>query len=940
MIDSFRFSAVVSGLLLSMLALASWGAEICVAEEIRFNEQVRPILAEFCLHCHGTDPETREADLRLDIKPEDGDHIIVPGKPEESELFLRIVTDDEDSKMPPAVSGKTLSAKQIAILRAWIQQGGKYEGHWSFEPIRKPELPAARKQAKTEIDRFILEKLQKNNLALSPPVSREKLIRRATFDLIGLPPTWEQVQAFVNDPSENAFEKVVDRLLASPQYGPRWGRHWLDIARYADTHGGSAIGFVRFPFSYTYRDYVIRSFNEDKPYNQFIKEQLAADQLGLSENDPALAGLGFLTVGMQFRNPHDKIDDQIDVITRGLMGLTVACARCHDHKFDAISTRDYYCLYATLASSHTPEMFPLIGKPADTPAYRKYQKELKNRQETHDDMARDQTAVMRSRLKMQVGAYLKELAKGTPEQDLSTTFLSYRTDEVRPLVLEFWRKYLAGLSEEDPVFGPWKKLSQLDKKDFQNQCAALMEKLTKENGDPAKWPAMHTLNTTTPKWNPRVLEAITKKKPKSLMEVADAYGDLFAQVHQEWLKSLIATSLEAVEGATVIPDEDVRHLNVNSAINRQLRKHLYKPGTPTEMKEEIAVTLLNRPIHDKVRGLKGAIDNLHLVSPGSPPRAMTLQEEKQPKQFHIFRRGNPIDRADPVQAKFLTALSGGKETTFPAGKRRLALAEAIVDPSNPLTTRVIVNWIWQHHFGRGLVRTPDDFGTRGDPPTHPKLLDYLAVTFQEDGWSMKKMHKRIMLSAVYQQGSIENREARLIDPDNRLLWRMPRRKLDLEAMRDSMLAVSGELNPGIGGRPFDLYAKKTIPRRTVYGFINRDIVSSLASTFDAADSSTCTAKRPETNVPQQTLFALNSDFIQDRAIALTSMKGFVSAPNDRERVQFLYRRIFSRSPQPEEIELAINYIESQKKQEKESKTTPWQRLAHALLASNEFVFVD
>ncbi len=934
MLKLIRVSTIFSGIFFFLIACAT---EYSFAAEVRFNEQVRPILAEFCLHCHGADPETREADLRLDIEPVAHTQIIVSGKPQESELYLRVVSDDDDLKMPPPDSGKSLNTKQIAVLRQWIQQGGTYEKHWSFESLRKPEIPAADPSAKTEIDRFILKKLQEKNLALSPAVTREQLIRRATFDLIGLPPSWEQVQEFVNDRSENAFEKVVDRLLASPQYGPRWGRHWLDIARYADTHGGSAIGFVRFPFSYTYRDYVIRSFNEDKPYDQFIREQLAADQMGLAENDPALAGLGFLTVGMQYRNPHDKIDDQIDVITRGLLGLTVACARCHDHKFDTISTRDYYSLYATLASSRTPEMFPVLGKPEETPRYRDYKKELKRRQETHDDMARDQTAVMRSRLKMQVGAYLKELAKGTPEQDLSTTFLSYRTDEVRPLVLELWRKYLAELSEEDPVFGPWKKLSQLEKKDFDKECVRLIESMKKENGDPAKWPAMHTLNTTTPRWNPRVLDAIAKKKPKSLLDVAQAYGDLFAQVHQQWLKSLIATSLEAVEGGTVIPDEDVKHLEVNSAINRQLRKHLYKPGTPTEMKEEIAVTLLNRPIRDKVRGLKGAIDNLHLVSPGSPPRAMTLREEKETKQFYVFRRGNPIDRAEPVQAKFLKALSEGKETAFTAGKRRLELANAIVDRTNPLTTRVIVNWIWQHHFGRGLVRTPDDFGTRGEPPTHSELLDYLAVTFQEDGWSMKKMHRRIMLSAVYQQGAIENSAARKVDPDNKLLWRMPRRKLDLESMRDAMLAVSGELNLGIGGRPFDLYAKKTIPRRTVYGFINRDIVSSLASTFDAADASTCTAIRPETNVPQQTLFALNSDFIQDRAVALTRMKGFVSAKNDTERVRFLYRRLFSRLPRAEENELAIDYIRSQNQK---SETTPWQRLAHALLASNEFVFVD
>ncbi len=912
-------------------------ARTSLAADVRFNEQIRPLLAENCLHCHGPDAENREADLRLDIRQVAEDHVIVPEKPEESELFIRITSEDADLVMPPPETGKSLNTKQIALVRQWIEQGARYEEHWSFESIVKPELPPLNELSKNGIDQFILEALQKRKMTLSPTVNRQQLIRRATFDLIGLPPTWDEVEAFVNDESEQAFEKVVDRLLDSPQYGPRWGRHWLDIARYADTHGGTAIGFVKFPFSYTYRDYVIQAFNSDTPYNRFVTEQIAADQMELDENDPALAGLGFLSVGMQYRNPHDVIDDQIDVVTRGLLGLTVACARCHDHKYDAIPTKDYYSLYATLASSHSPELLPLIGEPAETAPYRKYQQELLHRQETRDQMARDQSAVMRSRLKMQVGAYLKKLAQGTPEQDLSSTFLSYRTDDVRPLVLERWRKYLAELNENDPVFGPWIKLSQLDTKDFSNQCAELIQALVKENGDPKKQPAMHTLSATPPLWNPRVLGAILERKPQSLVDVADAYGKLFADVHQQWLQSLITTSLEAASGAEVIPDEDPRHLEVNSPINRQLRKHLYTSGTPTAMTTDIAVTLLNRPIRDKVRGLKGAIQNLHLTSPGSPPRAMAVQEDEHANEFYVFRRGNSIDRGVPVQARFLSALPGMKTSPFPIGKRRLGLAKAIVDPSNPLTRRVIVNWAWQHHFGRGLVRTPDDFGTRGEPPTHSQLLDYLASTFGEDGWSLKKLHRRIMLSAVYRQAAIEDANSRKLDPDNELLWRMPRRKLDLEAMRDSMLAVSGELNSAIGGKPFDLSSSPAIPRRTAYGFVNRDIVSSLASTFDAANSSSCTAQRPETNVPQQTLFALNSEFIQDRAAALTSLDEFTSEKTDSDRIQFLYRRTFSRTAEPQEVEIAISYVTSQNQK---SKTTPWQRLAHALLAANEFVFVD
>ncbi len=908
-----------------------------LASEVRFNEDIRPILTEHCLHCHGPDKGNREADLRLDIAQSEKNDVIVPSKPDKSELFLRITSKDVDLIMPPPDTGKSLNAKQITLIRQWIKDGGGYDSHWAFEPVTKPELPPDNKLAKNEIDRFIVAALQSKKMSLSPAISRQKLIRRATFDLTGLPPTWKDVEAFVTDKSPSAFAKVLDRLLDSPQYGERWGRHWLDIARYADTYGGSAIGFKKFPFSYTYRDYVIRAFNSDLPYNQFIMEQLAADQLELDENDPALAGLGFLTVGMQYRNRHDVIDDQIDVVTRGLLGLTVACARCHDHKYDAIPTKDYYSLYATLASSHSPELLPIIGKPDKNPSYKKYQKELSHRQEIHNDMARDQNAVMRSRLRMQVGLYLKELAKGTPEQDLSSAFISYRTDDVRPLVLDRWRKYLSNLSEKDPVFGPWIQLSHFKKEEFAKRSIELIQSLVKKNGDLTKLPAMQSFDTNAPRWNPRVLEVILKKKPKSLIDVAAPYGKLFADVHQQWLRLLMETSLEARSSADIIPDEDLRHLEINSPINRQLRKHLYAPKTPTAISEKIAKTLLNRTVHDKVAARKGAIHKLHLNSPGSPPRGMALQENEQENGFHVFLRGNPMSRGEPVQAHFLTALSNSNLQPFTVGKRRLGLAKSIVDPANPVTRRVIVNWVWQHHFGRGIVRTPDNFGTRGDPPTHPQLLDYLAAIFQEDDWSLKKLHRRIMLTAVYQQAATENAESRVKDPDNKLLWRMPRRKLDLEAMRDSMLAVSGELSKSIGGKPFEFLSKPVIPRRSIYAFVNRDIISSLASTFDVANPTSCTVKRPETNVPQQTLFALNSDFIQDRAVALASLKEIASAKNDSERVRLLYQRAFSRYPEPQEVEIAIRYIQSQNKN---SKTNPWHRLAHVLLAANEFVFVD
>ena len=928
-----RMRVILSCIVIGMSGLISG---VSSGDDVRFNDHIRPLLAEYCLECHGPDSESRAGDLRLDVEQDAKKLAIVEGNPGKSSLFERIASTDPESRMPPTGSGKSLSPQQIDLLKRWILEGAPYQGHWAFEAIEKPAVPETADSASTEIDRFVVRALESKGLNLSPRIGRERLIRRATFDLIGLPPTWEEVAAFVADESPHAYASLIDRLLKSPRYGERWGRHWLDIARYADTHGGSAIGYTKFPFSYTYRDYVIAAFNDDLPYDQFITQQIAADQLGLDEGDSALAGLGFLTVGMQHRSRHDLIDDQIDVVTRGLMGLTVACARCHDHKFDPIPTADYYGLYATLASSRSPDVLPVIGDAADSEAFQNYSASLAQRQVVYENMSRDQSSVMRGRLRMQVGMYLRELAKGTPEQDLSAAFLSYRTDDVRPIVLNRWRDYMAAMPASDPVFGPWVQLANLDAKNFQNELSIKLTEWRTANGDAAKFADVQKFSVAAPRWNPRVLDALEKHAPTSMLDVASVYGELFATVHREWLTGLLDAANEAADGAALITDQDARHAAINSSINSQLRRHLYQPGTPTAMPDELATTMLNRTVRDGLNGKKRAIHNLHLSSPGSPPRAMVLEEQSEPDEYHILRRGNPIDRGETVQASFLTALSNGPKQTFPNGRRRLSLAEKIVATDNPLSRRVVVNWIWQHHFGKGLVRTPDDFGTRGEPPTHPQLLDYLAETFLSDGWSIKKLHRRIMLSETYQQAAIESSSSREIDPDNRLLWRMPRRRLDMESMRDAMLAVSGELNVSVvGGRPFNFMSNPVVPRRSVYGFVNRDILSSLATTFDRADPSSCTAKRPDTSVPQQTLFALNSEFIQQRAAALAKLSLVEKAP--AMRVRWIMRRAYGRDAAPQEIEAALAYIDSQAS---EPKHDPWQLFAHVLLASNEFIFLD
>lgn len=929
-----------------MCAVSSCSAGSAEGADIDFNRDILPILSEHCFACHGPDTQKREADLRLDEASGatrdlgEGKAAIVPEKPEHSLLVTRVETSGADDLMPPPDTGKSLTPSQKDALRQWIAEGAEYEAHWAFRPIEDPQPPATKSPGElSDVHRFLLARLEEKGLAFSEAASRTQLIRRATFDLTGLPPEWDDVKAFVDDPRPDteAFADVIDRLLASPAYGERWGRHWLDLARYADTHGASAIGFTRFPFSYTYRDYVIAAFNEDLPYDRFVLQQIAADQLKLEENDPALAALGFLTIGRQYRNVHDRLDDQIDVISRGLLGLTVACARCHDHKFDPIPTTDYYALHAALSPSRPPSELPLVGDPEIDAAY---ENELERRSRLRNDIVREQGDVMRGRLRMQVGLYLTELAKGTPEQDTSTTFLSYRTEDLRPVILERWRKYLAARNEADPVFGPWKRLEKLSKaENFAAQCQSLIETLRKDNGDPKDFAAEHLLATKAPRWNPRVLDALAEAKPASFVAVAQVYGQVFAEANRRWLTSLLDASLEAAPNGTLVPDQDARHAVVNSAIERQLRHHLYDPESPTSLDfhdDPRDLLMLNRGVRDPVRGTLNSIRALDLTGT-APPRSMILREEETPDASFVFLRGNPIARGDRVEPHFLSAVAGENAPAFSDGERRLDLARAIVDPKNPLTRRVIVNWIWQHHFGAGLVRTPDDFGTRGDPPTHPELLDFLAARFLEDGWSMKKLHRRLMLTNAYRQASKEIPVAREIDPDNQLFWRMPVQRLELEAMRDALLTVSGELTADSprGGKPFEEKANQVVARRSVYAFLNRDVISPMVATFDGADPSACTVARPETTVPQQTLFALNSDFIQDRADRLAKLPEIRDAGSDEERVVRLFQKTLSRLPADEEIATALQFVD-----QAPDRDAGWMGFAHALLASNEFHFVD
>lgn len=930
-------------------------AESSAADKERFfEERVRPVLANHCFECHGA--KKQQAGLRLDtrallIKGGDSGKVVVPGDVEASRLIDVIRYDPLDIQMPPE---EKLSDKHIEALITWVKIGAPWpessqpsntaaEGagpidfaqarasHWAYRPVKRPPLPEV-KQAKVvqaPIDYFVLAKLEEQGLSLSPAADRRALIRRVTFDLTGLPPTFEEVESFVNDPSPDAFTRVVDRLLASPHYGERWARHWLDVARYADTKGYVFTEEPRYPYSYTYRDYVIRSLNDDLPYNQFLLEQLAADQLENGDTR-SLAALGFLTVGRRFRNSApDIIDDRIDVVTRGLMGLTVSCARCHDHKYDPIPTEDYYSLYGVFASSYEPELPPLIAEPEPTKAYLAYKKELDKRQAALDEYLAAKHRELLEELRSSVTDYLLQVVK-TSGHGNADYGLSFSKGEPRPQVVSRWTSSIKKKSPPyENVFSLWHALAALPQEQFAAKAPEVIGQFADKSVKEAK-----------PGGNPLVTAALHAEPPKTMFDVARVYGDLLDQVEKKWQTQLQeAASTSGKSGGT--PPE-----RLDDPAAEELRQVLYAEDSPAALSLDESQRLFDRAARNKARQLEKKISSWRVTSPDAPPRAMVLFDRENPVTPRVFIRGNSRRRGDPVERRFPQLLSDGGSGVFQKGSGRLELAQAIVDPQNPLTARVIVNRVWMHYFGEGLVRTPSDFGVRSEPPTHPQLLDYLAARFMDEGWSLKKLHRWILLSATYQQASDLRPEGQQLDPENRFLWRMPRRRLEFEAMRDALLAVSGALDPQIGGRPVELQKQPFTGRRTIYGLVDRNNLPNLFRTFDFPSPDSSSPQRPETTVPQQALFAMNSPFVVEQARRLAADPNVGSAESTSAGVRTLYRRVLSRDPSPDELSLAVEYIDSANQQSPAKSTksrdtlSPWEQFAQILLLTNEFLYLD
>jgi hypothetical protein len=966
---------------------------------------VRPLLVGRCQKCHGASKAS--GGLRLDSREAilgggDSGPAAVPGRPDES-LVVHAVEHRDDLRMPP--KGR-LAPAEIAALRGWIERGmpwpaddvGKTGGRqkaegpaaegrewWSFQPLREPAPPAVEDGAwpRSEIDRFLLARLEERGLAPAPAADRRTLIRRASYDLTGLPPTPEEVEAFVADEGPDAYERLVDRLLASPAYGERWGRHWLDLVRYADTAGENTDHPT--PHAWRYRNWVIDAFNRDMPYDRSVREQVAGDLLADGTPEGHAEGVvatGFLAIARRFGHDIDKDmhltrEDVIDTMGRTFLGLSIACARCHDHKYDPITTRDYYALYGILQSTR----FPFPGcEPKPQP---------RDLVPTTTPEAWERAVGPHREALAALDAELGQVAERVAAESLGLP----RAGESGLDVLADGAIADGGANEFGGAAG-----TALDV-----QVGQLIRLSVSPQGS-------HGADTT------RVgLEIVEVDGPGRWSLEADAIDDLLAgNPHADRLgRRDVWWFLDGRPGRGLLP-EPVRDLSGQAGL------HVWRDGdtpsvfvnsreTPVAVWTElpprsafvhpasdgaVAIAWLS-PIRGRVR-VSGRVADAH---PGGPDgvawalehltgdhrqalrrladlgaqradlaRRRAELEARAPRpelayavaegaeaDAPIHLRGDP-QKPGPVVPRRWLAVLGGQAVEPGHGSGRRELAGWLTASSNPLTPRVMVNRIWQHHFGRGLVRTPSDFGTRGLPPTHPELLDWLASRFVRDGWSVKAMHRRIMLSAAYRQSSAAGDDALAIDPDNQLCGRFDRRRLDAEEIRDSLLAVGGSLDRTPGGPhpfppentwaftqhdPFSTFYDDD--RRSVYLITLRNRRHSFLGLFDGADPNATTPDRQVTTVPTQSLFFLNDPFFHRQAERLADR--VLEQADGPARLEALYRLACQRAPGPSDRATAEAFLARYSAElagvpAGERPRAAWAALARAVLASNEFLYLD
>ncbi|MFT3882430.1 MAG: DUF1549 and DUF1553 domain-containing protein [Gemmatales bacterium] len=687
--------------------------------------------------------------------------------------------------------------------------------------------------------------------------------------------------------------------------GERWARHWLDVARYADNKGYVFFEDKNYPWAFTYRDYVIDAFNRDLPYDRFLQEQLAADQLKLGDTK-SLAALGFLTVGGHFmNNTHDIIDDRIDVVSRGLMGLTVTCARCHDHKFDPISQGDYYSLYGVFRSSTEPLVPPIWGQAPTTNSYEKFAKDLADREKKLLDFVTARHQELVSDARKRVTEYLQAVYASRNQPPVDDFMLIADKGDLNPTMINRWRVYLNDAGKRgDLLWKPWYIFASIPEEKFALRSEEVIQSIQSEKG----------LN--------QLIKQAFVSPPADMKEVAKRYGQLLGEIERRWRLTLIRTVLSRKPLPPRLDDPDAE----------QLRAVLYGPQSPADAPLALDWGFLSlfpdRATQDEYKKL---IKEVEVHSAKGPARAMVLNDAARAYEPQVFLRGQPNRLGEHVPRQFLAVVNPYRQP-FTNGSGRLELAQEVTSKKNPLTARVIANRVWMHHFGTGLVATPSDFGLRGSAPTHLELLDYLAADLMEHGWSLKRLHRQIMMSAVYQQQSLDRADALARDSENRLLWKMNRRRLEFEALHDSILCVSGQLDGTMGGPAVPLFTGKN--RRAIYRYVDRLDFPSLLTTFDVPNPANSTPQRNLTTVAPQALFLMNGPMVREAAKRIGAMKDIQQWTAIPEKLQAVYRLLFQRQPIEREVMLALRYLGEKPSQDR------WIDFIHGLMMTNEFAFVD
>jgi mono/diheme cytochrome c family protein len=913
-----------------------------------FESRIRPVLAQQCFACH---TNTRSGGLRLDSARDllaggKSGPAVVPGDPEHS-LLMAALRHTGPVRMPKGAT--RLTDDVLADFSAWIKDGAYWPAEktvakqytdaekkiWSIQPLRSPAVPAVRDTAwpLTNIDRFVLARLEREGLKPSRTADRRTLLRRVTYDVTGVMPTLEQVQAFERDTSPKAWETVVDRLLASPQYGERWARHWMDVVRYGEDDynvGAKPDRAERYPFAYLYRDWLIRALNDDIPYDLFVKAQLAADLLDGKLRDRHLPALGMNGNGIWIfhANPApveraDEWHDKVDVTTKAFLGLTVGCARCHDHKYDAIYARDYYSMASIFASSRF-KAYPQV--PTSVVAdYEKQAKVLKKKKTELEAFVENAASLYADALLAQAEDYMLA-ARKVATQKKATVATMAEEAKLDPEILERWARFLKKKEDYYPDLGPWQ---------------AMMARGGGTDEEARKLAGEFRLKVLDISERKRRLEKENEFVLAQVKGTSAGYGE---------------DDDKPKEPFDPLPNGKKRFLNRNQidlkGLSREdqllwrdvFRDELPDGGLDTEILGDklppgllrLSGGALDRRLTADLRAhVDRAKADIEAFEKGMPPRypaVFGIEEADAPSDLKVFVRGNPYTFGEDAPRGFPSIFTEGRPKAFSKGSGRLELAEEIL--RQPLTARVIVNRLWTWHMGRGIVDTPSNFGIVGERPTNPELLDYLATTFIADGMSWKKLHKDILMSRTYQLAATPDAGSTAKDPENRLYSRANRRRLDAEGVWDTLLQASGALDTaGLGGPSQNLDEKMN--RRGVYASVSRMYPGDLQAMFDLPTATISAEKRYTTNVPQQRLFFLNSPVVRRQAETLAEQ--LRAAGDEPAQVRRAFQTIYQREPTDDELAGALEFI---RLPPAAAAGSPFRSFIWALLSSNEFLYID